>query len=137
MITIFICGILGFLVFDGYRVYRTREQYGVTALNVGGKIGWGVHAFIYLCAGILAVFVNIDVLSSCCSSNLLPALSHDLVGTVLRGFGVGIAGPAGLSKWTPVPASTTVVPQADFGDMSVPASTSRAIRTAFDALLMR
>jgi hypothetical protein len=98
MLYVALSGILGFFVFDCYRVHYVYSQKGVYMITFGSFLGILVHISVYIAAGILALFVNLDTMHQCCSWQWLPTLNQDMVGPLVRGFGIGLAGPAGLSK---------------------------------------
>ena len=93
-----ICGSIGFFVFDMYRIQLVKEEKGYLELYTDGV--WGIFAKIgvYFAAFFVSVFASIDVLLSIESSSIFR-IESDLVGSYIRGFTIGLAGPAGISKY--------------------------------------
>lgn len=98
MIYVFLAGVLGFLVFDAYRIHKIYSVSGRLELTFGTLIGIAVHIFVYAACGILGIFVNIDVLGVCCNWTMVPDFKNEMIVPILRSFALGLAGPAGLSK---------------------------------------
>ena len=98
MISVFLCGCAGFLVFDVFRIYVVFRDLKVKEFFFGGPIGLVVRGLAYAGAGLLGVFASLDVLISFNFSGYFD-WNPELVGSYLRAWGVGIAGPAGISKW--------------------------------------
>lgn len=96
MIYVALCGIVGFLVFDGYRINLIRQEKKVIEIFSDGLTGVLVKIFVYLCAGALAIFASLDVLLE---HSFFEPMTPELVGSYLRGFAIGLAGPAGISKY--------------------------------------
>ncbi len=104
MIYVALCGIMGFIVFDVYRINRIRSEKGYVEVFTDGYIGIITKIGVYSGAGILACFASTDVLLGVSPEILFgvsPAsgISADLSGSYLRGFAIGLAGPAGISKY--------------------------------------
>jgi hypothetical protein len=100
MFLVIISGILGFFVFDCYRIHSIYRQRSIMFITFSNPLGILVHGAVYLAAGILALFVNLDTIGRCCEWQWFPSMSQDMVGPLMRGFGIGLAGPAALSKGT-------------------------------------
>lgn len=98
MLLVALAGVVGFLIFDGYRVNLIRQKKGVVEIFADGFAGVLVKLFVYLCAGGLAIFASLDVLLQ-----FEPTVGNkqELIGSYLRGFAIGLAGPAGISKYDP------------------------------------
>lgn len=99
MIGVFIAGALGFFVFDLYRIYLVKQKQKRFEITFATLPGILVHIGVYIAAGIAAIALNLDVLVSCCSATNDSFLQKELVGAYLRAFGLGVAGPAGITKW--------------------------------------
>lgn len=98
MIYIFLSGVLGFLVYDGYRIHKTFVKTGRLEFTFFSLFGFIVHVLVYVSCGILGIFANLDVLSACCNWSVFTSANDSMVGPALRAFAIGLAGPAGLSK---------------------------------------
>lgn len=137
MIYIFLSGFLGFCVFDAYRIRRHYDETGVFAPTFRWGIGTVVHGAVYAAAGVMALVVNFDVLGSCCNFEFFPRLDGNLAGPVLRGFGLGLAGPAGLARYRTSSAAVSQREGADFGELGSHAPLSRRAMSVLKTLLMR
>lgn len=98
MFFVALSGIFGFLIFDGYRLNFVRQKKGVVEFFSDGLFGILVKVFVYFCAGALAIFASLDVLIG---QPFWCSPSQEFVGSYLRGFAIGLAGPAGISKYDP------------------------------------
>jgi hypothetical protein len=98
MLYIVFSGMLGFFVFDCYRIHSIYTKKKILFITFRNFLGIVIHISVYFAAGILALFVNLDTVSACCGWQWMPSLGQDMVGPLVRGFGIGLAGPAGLSK---------------------------------------
>jgi hypothetical protein len=137
MFYVWVAGVLGFFVFDCYRVRsaygRNKKMALVTLSSVEGVL---VHCGVYVAAGILAVFVNLDTIERCCNWEWLPNLNQNIIGPLARGFGIGIAGPAGISRGK-VPADQSGSVDRAFDDLSSTSTKWRALIAYLRILLMR
>ncbi|MBO9712173.1 hypothetical protein [Sphingomonas sp.] len=138
MIFVFIAGILGFLVFDAYRVRKIYDATGALIITFTSRLGMAVHGVVYLAAGVLAVAINLDVVVHW---NFLSAPPDQILGPLTRGFALGLAGPAGLSKGT-LPKETGAntpkkAARRDLGTLEAAAPVGRRARAYLDFLLLR
>ncbi|WP_200284680.1 hypothetical protein [Rhabdochromatium marinum] len=137
MIYVFLAGILGFLVFDAYRIYQTYSKARRLEFSFSTLLGICIHLFVYLACGTLGVFVNLDVMGICCDWALYPEFKNEIVGPALRSFALGLAGPAGISKGQ-TSLSTEMQPSAkDFGDMTVRPTFTSNVALYLRILFMR
>lgn len=128
MIYVFLSGCLGFLAFDAYRVRLVWERTGAVILIFRTAPEFLMHLMVYLAAGIIAVGVNIDVLLSHSPVSFAPPLQAWLLGPIGRGFMLGLAGSAGISKGRVAPTQTHYAEGSDQGDMAGGATVySRAV----------
>lgn len=97
---VFLGGLSGFFVFDLYRIYSNSTRDGRTQVTFRQLKAVLAHSVIYVAAGLLGVFVNLDVLlSGAAASSTADGGSHNLLaGAMLRSFSLGALGPAGLAK---------------------------------------
>lgn len=93
---IFICGFAGFVLFDLYRLYRVFIDNHVVELFFGGWLGVVLKLLVAVCAGVLGIAANLDVILG---HPMAEFWSPELIGCYLRAFGIGLAGPAGISKF--------------------------------------
>ena len=99
MLAIFISGACGFLIFDAYRVAKSRDLIGRPMYTVFSGHFLVVHIFCYFAAGVLGVFTNLDVaLRPLDPAHSALAIHYENAGAYMRAFALGLAGPAGLSK---------------------------------------
>ena len=99
VVYIVIAALLGFFVYDAYRInsnYRKTGRIELTTFSFPGLLS---HASVYVAAGIVALFVNIDILGSCCSHRVFPEAPMNLSMPMARAFGIGLLGPAGIAAW--------------------------------------
>lgn len=136
MMYVFLSGIAGFFVFDAYRFRRYRDETGVRAMTLDYPIGVLVHAAVYVAAGVLAVAINWDVLQSCDNVEQFPNFSECMTGPLLRGFGLGLAGPAGLSR-SRAARTAGQSDGSDFGELGARATAVDKAKAALNFVLMR
>lgn len=96
MLEVFLSGFAGFVLFDLYRLYRVYIDNHVVELFFGGWLGVLLKVLVALCAGVLGVAANLDVVLG---HHVAHGWSSDFIGCYLRAFGIGLAGPAGISKF--------------------------------------
>jgi len=137
MAYVFLSGLLGFVVFDAYRIRKMYDESGVLALTGGTVLVVFVHVSVYLAAGALAIFVNLDVLTRYFGWQLFPHVSGDIVGPLLRGFGLGLAGPAGLSQTSKGDSRAGKNRERDLGDLGADGGIGKEIGAALNLFLMR
>jgi hypothetical protein len=138
MLYILASGALGFFVFDCYRVRSIYKNRGIVLITFTDYQALFAHAMVYLAAGILALFVNLDAVGRCCGWHWFSDMNNDIVGPLLRGFGIGVAGPAGLSskgKIEQLEKSSRTVGTA-FDDLTNTRSGTGRIKFAIKTLLM-
>jgi hypothetical protein len=125
MMYVFLAGVMGFFVYDTYRVRRTWDETGRLEVTFRSLLGLGVHLFVYLGCGLFGLAINFDVLGSCCAWSWFPELNDGIAGPSLRAFALGLAGPAGLSKGRVAGVTSdglggdASVSKLDFGDLNV------------------
>jgi hypothetical protein len=93
-IVLLLSGAAGFFVYDIYRMFANAEN-GGPALSFKWLKARAAHVLVYVAAGFLGAFVNLDM---ALAGHTLPggldiAL---LAGAASRSFSLGILGPAGL-----------------------------------------
>lgn len=137
MIYVFLAGVFGFLVFDAYRARKVWEKTGAVVLTFGSFVGVLTHILVYVAAGILAVFINLDILIAVYDMALWPDFDDSILGSVVRGFGLGLAGPAGLSRGQIGPEAEDAAIGSDFGDLPSSSTYLQRIRAALKFILMR
>ncbi|MEM9761343.1 MAG: hypothetical protein AAF968_02320 [Pseudomonadota bacterium] len=93
MIGVFLSGVIGFFVFDAYRIYKESTKTGSIFVTFPNFQGISAHFIVYFAAGLLGVFVNLDVIIL-----TLRGDADDLTGAMLRAFSLGLMGPAALAK---------------------------------------
>lgn len=98
MFVVFLAGVLGFFVFDLYRIYRTHCLTNRLELTFGSVRGVVVHVLVYCACGAVGVFVSLDVIMDCCIGFFMGFSDGDLSGSMMRAFAIGLAGPSGLTK---------------------------------------
>jgi len=93
---VFLAGAVGFFVFDVYRIFSYKIETGYLFITFKNLKGISSHFIVYIAAGLLGVFVNIDVIISNLhiDNNEIRGLS----GAIIRSFALGALGPAGLKK---------------------------------------
>ena len=130
-------GMAGFFVFDAYRVYTASTTDG-GFLTFRSWKGLLAHLIVYIAAGLLGLFVNLDVLLVSLPSSATPAGSATplLAATMLRAFFLGSLGPAGLSK-AQTAGDTPKPPSARHATVEDLAVRPAGFRDYFRYLLMR
>ena len=138
MLYVLLSGVLGFVVFDSYRIRALYAKAGVLHITFPTMLGVSIHLFVYVAAGILALFVNLDTIQVCCGWHWLSDANDHLVGPLLRGFGIGLAGPAGLSKGrSSVAGKLNTNNKKAFDDLSVSPSFLDRARMYANVIFMR
>lgn len=138
MIYVFLAGVLGFLVFDAYRIHKIYSVSGRLELTFDTLVGIVVHMFVYAACGILGIFVNIDVLGVCCEWTMVPEFKNEMVVPILRSFALGLAGPAGLSKGeTSLATNQKNGNNMDYGDLAEKKGYLSDIKLYIRIILMR
>jgi hypothetical protein len=96
MLSVGLCGILGFFVYDAYRFNLVYQRKEILEIFPGGFIGFLAKLSVYTAAAILSILASLDVLLG---SPIAFELTPEYIGSYLRAFGIGLAGPAGISKF--------------------------------------
>ncbi len=134
MFFVFFSGIVGFLVFDAYRFRRMLDATGQKVLTFGSALGVLVHLGVYFAAGVFAVFVSLDVVIDW---GFFSAPNDEMVGPLMRGFALGVAGPAGLSRTPSIKRGKVNFQRKDLGTLEGRVSVGRRVKSYLDILLLR
>ena len=98
MLIVFFSGCIGFFIYDAIRTYKVFIDINAKEFVFGGITGTIIRLFVYVAGGLIGIFANLDVLINLNELSWFE-IDKSLVGCYLRAFAIGLAGPAGISKW--------------------------------------